>query len=396
MADIARKAFTLGTMLTPRMAIGIVFLCFGLSIGLWGGSVAEVSRFSSVSAATLGSAFVGFGAAGALGMAISGRIGKSISLKNRLVALIAAMTVSEVFLLHAGSVWNFISLLCLFSFLGASIDLVMNSEALAVEKDLARPVLAGFHGFASLGIGFASIAGSYLSVTFGVTVTAIVSVLVSAVSILSVLHATPDRGATQPIDAGSTWFRPSLALILLALIVGVSTSGEIASTMFSAKTLASQAPQLAAYAGTGAMAFALCQSAVRLTGDRLRHRMGDDRLIRVSLATALAGAAIVASSTGFVQTSIGFAVVGIGTACIVPCGFALAARVSTMPAAAAISMLAMIGAGLRIGSPLLYGEIAEVMGYARAFSIYAVLFLLALGVALLGQRNSIGSKDRAC
>ena len=68
--------------LTPRMAVGTVFYCFGAALGLWGGSVAEVARSSSIPAEIVGSAFVGFSAAGILGMIDPGYADQVLSLMD--------------------------------------------------------------------------------------------------------------------------------------------------------------------------------------------------------------------------------------------------------------------------------------------------------------------------
>lgn len=385
----ATAVTTPSTALSPRMAVGTVFFCFGATVGLWGGSVAEVARVGAISPDVIGSAFVGFGAAGILGMAVAGKIGKSVSLKARLIVLILLTAVCLATLFHVRSAASLIVGLSLFAFLSSSVDLVMNSEGLAVERDRGMPVLAGFHGLASLGLGCGSIAGSYLSVTFGLTVSAIAGLAVYGVGAAAVFIGTPNRGATQPSGGGSSWFVPEWPLVALSLIVGCSIAGEIASAMFSAQTLTSQAPALAAYAGAGATAFALFQAAVRMFGDRLRAMFGDQRLIRVSLATALLGFVVVTTSTSFAVSAIGFAIVGVGTACIVPCGFAMAAAMSARPAAAVISMVSIITGAIRIPAPLVYGWVAQSTGFAFAFIVFALLIAAALVLALAVGRSRL-------
>ena len=367
------------------MAVATVFFSFGAVIGLWGGSVAEVSRVASISPDVIGSAFVGYGVAGIVGMAIAGRIGRSVSLKARLIVLLGLTAACLAALFQVTTAAQLIVGLFAFSFLNASVDLVMNSEGLAVEQERGFPVLAGFHGLASLGVGAGAVTGSYISVTLGLPATALACVAVFAIAIYAVAKGTPNRGATHSRESGSSWFRPSTVLIGLGLIVGASIAGELAATMFSAQTMANQAPHLAAYAGFGATAFALCQSAVRMCGDRLRAAFGDSILIRLSLATATAGFLLVAMSTSFPVSALGFAIVGIGTACIVPCGFAMAVKTSTMPAAAVISMLAIITGLVRIPAPLAYGALADRIGFAPAYGVYALLTAGALAAAVIAM-----------
>jgi len=362
-------------------------------LGLWGGSVAEVARIASASPETIGSAFFAYSIAGIVGMAVAGRIGTHVSLKSRLLLLLFLAGACLAALFHASNATALIIGLAVFSFLAFSVDLVMNAEAIAVESDHKKPVLAGFHGMASIGLGIGAIAGSYLSVTFGMAVTTVVSICVTTIAAVAVVFGTPDRGATHPVGEGSTWFKPGGALIALALIVGASTASETASAMFSAQALVGHAPDLAAFAGIGATAFALVQGFVRIAGgDRLRAAIGDERLVRLSLATATAGLLVVALSPSFAVCAAGFALVGLGTACIVPAGFAMAAATSARPAAAIISMLSIISGLVRIPTPLAYGLLAERMSYASAFLIFALITGAALTLTIaLGARSRLRS-----
>ena len=43
----------------------------------------------------------------------------------------------------------------------------MNAEGARVERDLGRPILAGLHGGASIGIALGAIAGSLIAVNIG-------------------------------------------------------------------------------------------------------------------------------------------------------------------------------------------------------------------------------------
>lgn len=369
--------------ITPRFAVSAIFLAFGLLMGLWGGSLPEVARAADVDAQTIGSAYLAYAFAGLLAFVVSARIGGGVSLKHRLL-IVLALTIACLFaLFHVQSGWGLIGGLFLFAFLSSSVDLVMNSEAVAVERDLGTPVLSGFHGLASFGVAGGAIAGSFISAELGLTAAATAAVLVGAFAFGAIALGTPHRGATQPAGASSTWFRPGLPLVALALIVGASQSGEIASVMFSAKALAEQSPDLIAWSGVGATAYAFCQASVRMSGDRLRRAFGDAMLIRWALLIALSGFLIVSLSPALPVTVAGFAIVGIGTACIVPCGFAMAAGLSDRTAAAAISMLLIIGGLIRVPSPFVFGLVAEAAGFSRAFIVYGIIVAAALAIAWL-------------
>jgi MFS family permease len=215
-----------------------------------------------------------------------------------------------------------------------------------------------------------------------VTTTAIAGFITYAVAMLTVFRVTPDRGPTE-VTTRQSWFKPSATFILLSTIVGISIAVELSTIMFSAKTLSAEAPALAAYAGTGATVYAMVQALTRFGGDTLRAKFGDERLLVISLVIMLIGLANVTLSTGFTHSIIGFGFVGLGTACIVPAGFAIAPKLAPASATAAISTLSMIGAPFRIVTPIIYGSISGVAGFSLGYSVYAVLALIAFGLAVL-------------
>jgi hypothetical protein len=381
--------------MTPRFSIAVTFLAFGLGVGFWGGSVAVVTARADVSPDVLGGAFFAFGIAQLLGFGAAGRIATAVSLKHRLLLLLAAIAVCLALLLQVTGPAALIAGLFMFSFLGSCIDLIMNSEAVAVEHELGKPVMSGFHALASLGLALGSIAGSWLSVSFGVIATAMLGFATYGAAIAVAWIATPDRGPTASRSSGGTgFFKLRFAFVALALIAGCTMAIEMSAVMFSANALTELAPTLAAYAGAGAMVYAFLQAGVRATGDTLRARLGDARLIAISSAIALAGLAVLCFAQGPAMAIAGLAMIGIGTACIVPAAFILAPRVAGVPAVSAISVLAVIGAPPRIVMPLIYGLAASQIGYISAYGVYlalaAIMLLLSIWM-LRAQANEVPS-----
>jgi MFS family permease len=148
--------------------------------------------------------------------------------------------------------------------------------------------------------------------------------------------------------------------------------------MWSAKLLDQQAAALTAIAGIGVAFFGLCHAAVRFLGDRSRARFGDMPLMLGSLAVAAAGFMAIGLSGNFVMSVAAFAVVGFGTACVIPCIFALAARLTAANRARGIGFISLIAGLPRIGAPWLFGWLAEARSTSFAFAMCAIAMLVAL------------------
>jgi MFS family permease len=364
---------------TPRAAVFAVFTAFGMGVGLWAGSIPTVAAHSGISAEWLGYAITLIIGASLLGMMLSGVLAHWLSLRTLILLTITLVMIDMILLLQSASFWAFIVFATLIGLTGGMLDAVMNAEGYQVERDLGRTVIAGFHASASLAAAATAVLGSYVTVTFGTPFTAILTTIAYLVSIGFVWRATPLR---PPIAAGGEARKGRIAfpMVVLGLVIGIGGGAEALGALFSSSFLAFSAPELAAYAGAGTTTFGLCQFAVRVVADWLRARFGDLLLLQVSMVITVIGFAVVAFSPSFAISIIGFGIIGIGTACFSPCGFALAPGMSGLAAAQAFGLLAALTAITRVPVPLGFGRIVEFSGYQIAF--LTAVALLAGGFAL--------------
>ena len=165
---------------------------------------------------------------------------------------------------------------------------------------------------------------------------------------------------------------------LLGLAAGLVIAGETAAVMWSAKLLDQQAAALAAIAGIGVAFFGLCHAAIRFVGDRSRARFGDMPLMLGSLIIAAAGFAAIGLSQNFAMSVAAFALVGFGTACVIPCIFALAGRLTAANRAKGIGFISLVAGIPRVLAPWLFGWLAETQSTSFAFAMCALGMLAAL------------------
>jgi MFS family permease len=158
--------------MTPRIAVFAVFIAFGCGVGLWAGSIPTVAARSGISAEWLGYTITLIIGASLLGMMLSGFLSRSIGLRWLIVATTILVALDMILLLQAAGFWAFVSFATLIGFTGGMLDAVMNAEGYQVERDLGRPVIAGFHASASLAAAMTAVLGSYVTVSFGTPYTA--------------------------------------------------------------------------------------------------------------------------------------------------------------------------------------------------------------------------------
>jgi MFS family permease len=371
------------SLLTPRVAVAIVFFVLGLGLGLWSGASASILQRVGMSAPLFGVAMTLFAAVYLLAMSSGGLVSRRFPLRLSMLILTPLLGLATAGLLLSPSIPLLAVGLAVFGFVCGFLDVIMNAEGTRVEHDLGRTTLAMFHACASCGLSVGAILGSLIAVKVGDWASALLIVAASLLAASAVFAATPNRGLDQASAShrdGAVLF--TRTLVVIGLVVGVSIAGEVAAMTWSATLLQSEAPRLAAIAGLGAGFFAGCQALMRFFVDRPRRIFGDRRMIIASLAVAAIGFLIVAGDLGFAGGVAGFAIIGFGCGAVVPCGFALAVKRSSFSHSAALSTVALFTAVPRVPAPLAMGAIAKAVSIAAAFGLFAALLAAAI-VAML-------------
>jgi MFS family permease len=364
---------------TPRAAITAMFFLFGAALGLWSGAIPTILAAASIGPFAFGLGITAYTVAYVLAMLAGAPLARRATSRLILLSALPALAITAVALfLSATPLMFFLSIVAFGAALGLH-DVMLNAEASRIEVDLARPVFASFHGAASAGVAVFAILGSVLTVELGRGATAATLVTLVALGWAFLFLLFPARRLRI---AGRTLSAlPSRApLVVLGLAVGLVIAGETLALMWSAPLLREQAPRLAAIAGAGAAFFTLCVAAVRFSGDYMRARFGDVPLLVASLIIAMMGFALIGLSQNFWASVFAFALVGFGTACVVPVIFSLAAGYTASNRAAAISFVALISGLPRTLAPWFFGWIAADFSTGVAFGLCAAGMALALGL----------------
>jgi len=110
-------------------------------------------------------------------------------------------------------------------------------------------------------------------------------------------------------------------------------------------------------------------------------------LMVASLTISIAGFVTLGASSNYALSVISFAAVGLGLALLIPCIFALSARLVPENSAGALSFVSMLTAAPRILAPLAFGFVTSEFGTAFAFGLVAVGLVMALALVLAFARG---------
>jgi MFS family permease len=366
-----------------RIATVGVFLANGFGIGAWAVEVPRIKENLSLSDTSLGIALFAFALGAIVAMPLAGQLAPRFG-SGRATALFGAAFVAML-PLPAFAPNMAVLFLVLFA-LGAAngaLDVSMNGHASTIETQWRSPIMSSFHAAWSAGGLLGAATGAMLQkagvgVAGGLLVPdALIAVLIVSAAVLALRDLGPRMASAS---SGFAW--PSGGVMKLAMLAFLCMMVEGAVADWSAVYLRSALNQEASVAAIGYSAFAFSMAACRIVGDVSVRRLGSSKVVAMGGLLAVAGLALVLGLPTVLTACVGFAMVGVGLANIVPVIFSAAGR-STVTPAVGVSMAATAGyAGFLIGPPLI-GFGAGLLGLRLALCVLVVATLI---VCLLGGK----------
>jgi len=365
----------------------VAFLVNGAVIANWVPRVPAVKAALGTSDGPLGLALLGLGVGAGASLLVAGRVVARFG--SRPVTRVAGIAMCAA-LAGPGLAGSLPALALSLALVGATsglMDVAMNAHGALVERGYRRPVMASLHGLWSVGGlvgavtgGLAARAGWSPARHFAVAGLCLGAVLVAGTwrllpASLDMAPANPRPAAAGGGEApgrgrGMPWSRP---LLLLGVVGFSSFFGEGSAHDWSAVYLHDVLGTSPAMAAAGFAAFSLAMATVRFAGDRLSARFGPVRLVRASGLVAAVGFGLGLLAHQPVAGVAGFALLGVGLACVVPVTFSAAGHLGGGPAGVAISRVAAVSYLATFAGPPAIGLVADVVGLSVALAIPVAL-----------------------
>jgi MFS family permease len=365
--------------LTGRAPVAFSFFAFGVTVGGLIPRIPALKDHLHLTDGQVGLALLGISLGGIVGSLLSRLLirhhaatgvraglllicvaGVGPALASSLGALVATLFV-------LGSLWGF-------------IDVLENGFGARLEHTYRRPLINGLHGFWSLGafVGSLIAAGAAL-VGLSPLIQFVASGVVIGAASLAVLRGLGGLAALS--DAAPAFGAVALTSTVAAL-AGMAFAGVIAeggTSDWSALFLRELSHASPGIAAAGFSGFTIAATLVRFKADVLTGRTNAQTVVRLGAILAAAGLLLAIALPALPVAIIGFTIVGIGTAVLLPLMFAAAANLSRSGGALALVM-ASTYAGTIAGPPLI-GAAADHVGLRFAMFIPLAA---ALAVFLLG------------
>jgi MFS family permease len=131
------------------------------------------------------------------------------------------------------------------------------------------------------------------------------------------------------------------------------------------------------YAGLGFACFSVAMAVMRLLGDRIVSKVDSKAIVLYGSIIAFAGFTIAILAPGLFTSLIGFALIGVGAANIVPVFFTAAGNLPNVSSSSAIAVMATIGYAGMLAGPAILGFIAERLSLPAALFVAGALLLVS-------------------
>lgn len=369
------------TQRKQQVATRAAFFVPGFVIACWGPLVPFAKARAGLNDAMLGMVLLCLGLGSLMAMPLSGMLAAKHGCRNVMAATVAAMVLTLPLLAVASSPIAIGLVLLAFGGAVGAMDCVMNIQAVVVERESGRSMMSGFHAFYSVGSLVGAGAVSLLLSIGANPLVATLAVAAGAVSVtlLSMFHWRTERASHD----GATFALPRGVVISIGAICFVTFLAEGSMLDWSAVFLHEVRSVDISHAGWGFVSFNLAMTVTRLLGDKAVDRLGRSAAVLIGGLLAGAGFALATWAPSFEPALLGYALVGVGCANIVPVMFTLAGKQTRMPERIAIPAVTTMGyAGVLLG-PASIGFIAQ------QWSLQVAFLLAAAALACVGVMGSL-------
>ncbi|MDA0194160.1 MAG: MFS transporter [Bacteroidetes bacterium] len=359
-------------MKANRIAVATFFFVNGFFYASWASRLPELEGLRGISNAQLGSVLFVM----ALGAVAAMPYGSATIIKLMGIGICASIGLLAV-------PHNLFLVGVLFFLIGVSngaMDVTMNEQAVLVERKWDKPIMSSFHGFWSIGMALGAGAGALFSK--GAILLHHHLIIITALGLIIFLIASSFliKDKIKSDRHSKTFVLPDKVIIPLGFIAfcGMLFEGAIAD--WSAIYMNSVIGETEVFSAVAFGSFGVSMTIGRLMGDYFTQRLGKKKLMIWNAAISISGFMLVLVFNSSWMTIIGFFLVGLGLATVVPIVYSMAGNVSGISPSMGIAMVTTIGySGFFVGPPAI-GYLADIYGLrvGLSFSFYLLIIMLIL------------------
>ena len=375
--------------LRHRIAVSVYFFICGCLFAAWASRIPSVIEKFSFNEAQLGAVLFLLPMGSLAALPLAGWANTVFS--SRWMTFLSTLGYACLLILlgNAGKVWTLSVALFFFGFWGNALNISVNIQALLVQEvHYRKSLMASFHGMWSLGALTGAFTGGLfmkhawqLSAHF--LVLSVMLCLLAMVFFFELIKQDKARDKRQKVFA-----LPDKEMWILGAICFCCALCEGAMADWSSVYYKQVVHDLRQISTTGYTSFALCMAGGRFLGDRIADRMGYKGILILDSLLISTGLGIALLIPSPITVILGFGLVGLGVATIIPIVYSMAGRSSTLAPGTALAAVSSVGfTGFLVGPP--------VIGFlAHEFSLrWAMLLVLFSGLLITPMSRRVKARE---
>lgn len=355
------------------------FFIPGFAISTWGPMIPFVKERLQIPTDILGILLLCVGISAFLMMPVSGFLSQKFGCKKVIIVGSIGMALNIVFLSFLPSVWLYgVFLLLIGGFMGI-LDVSVNVNAVMIEKISKKRLMSGMHGFWSVGC-FASAGLFSLLATSGVSVF-MISIIHCLILLAILLFSGKYFLAYKGSNEKQLIAIPKGIIILFGTIACIAFLGEGAIMDWSGIFLTEVKALDLSLAGFGYAVFSVAMLVFRLIGDKIVQLLGENKTVIWGTLIGGIGYLVIIFIDNFYLMPIGYILVGLGSANIVPVLYSMLKHQNDMPINSAVTAVSSMGYSGVILGPAMLGFVAHGFGITSVFMLLGILFFIQVAIA---------------
>jgi MFS family permease len=343
-----------------RIAVALIFGLNGLLYANWTSRLPRLQEIYGIDNGKTGFALTCLAIGALVGMPLTGVL--IVRYGSRLLTSVSIIMVAVFmpFMAFMPSYFGLLLVMPMFGLFTGMVDIAMNAQAIVIEDGLKKPLMSSFHAYFSVGmfvgagiaaglIALGLDAGPHLLTVSGA------SLLISLWCVRQLLPDAPVETNTEGVKVRK--FSITIIYLGVAAFCCMLAEGSMAdwTPLYMIKVTLS--PE--SFGPLGQAAYSGAMVVGRFMGDWLRARLGAAAIIRGGAVLAMLGLAIAIFFPTPITAIMGFALVGLGLANIVPIVYSISGKIPGLPAGVGISSVSTLGySGFLVGPPII-GYIAD-------------------------------------
>lgn len=362
-----------------RLALSIYFFLSGICFASWASRIPTIKEYFGFNDAVLGSMLLAMPVGSIIGLPISGWLVAKFDSRIPLIYAYILFALSLIFIGFSKTPFLFALSIGLFSFSLRILNIAINTQSIALQKEYKKRIVGRFHGLWSFG-GVIGVGISTLMIKFDVSIQAHL-VSIAIFTIVVSIATFPFTLKNDRVTKGNKiiFGKPDpfiFYLGILVLLAAVTEGGMYDWSGLYFKEVIKE--DVFTY---GYLIFMSCMTISRVFSDKLMDRLGMKNTYYLSASLVVIGISIAILFPYFWSAIIGFCLVGLGTAAIFPMTFLMAGQSKKYSPGMAISIISTYSIfGMLMGPPLI-GFLSFTFGLKTAFGIFLATGLLLLYVS---------------